>query len=74
MLNKIKILIIAVAVAGSASSAFAGDIYHRDHVRNSKIERYGDPQLSEGRNSSSWWGYSTYTSTDRESIVQTPGN
>jgi hypothetical protein len=74
MLNRMKILVIAVAVAGSASNAFAENIHHRDHVRNSKIEHYGDPQLSEGRNSAPWWAYSTNWSTDRESIVETPGN
>jgi hypothetical protein len=71
--NKIKVIFIAAAVAGSASSAFADETYHH-HAHRSKIERYGDPQLSEGRNSSHWWGYSTSTSTDRDSIVQTPGN
>jgi hypothetical protein len=73
MKNKIKVIVIAAAVAGSASSAFADETYHH-HAHNSKIERYGDSQLSEGRNSSRWGDYSTNTSTDRDSIVETPGN
>ena len=72
MLNKIRILIAAAAVAGSTSSAFAVDIHHRDHGRNSRIERYSDPQLSEGRNSGLGWGYSMDTS--RESLVDAVGN
>jgi hypothetical protein len=73
MKNKIKVIIIAAAVAGSASSAFANETYHH-HAHSSKIERYGDSQLSEGRNSSRWGDYSTNTATDRDSIVETPGN
>jgi hypothetical protein len=72
MKNKITFMIIAAAVAGSASSALADDIHH--HADKSKIERYSDPQLSEGRNSSPWWGFSTNTATDRQSVVETPGN
>jgi hypothetical protein len=73
MKNKIKFMVVAAAVAGSASSALAEETYHH-HAHKSKIERYSDPQLSEGRNSSPWWGYSAGTSTDRESLVETPGN
>ena len=71
MKNKIKFMVIAAAVAGSASSAFAEDIYN--HPTHRLIERYSDSRLSEGRNSSPWWGYSN-TSTDRESVVEAPGN
>jgi hypothetical protein len=70
--NKLKVIVIAAAVAGSASIAFADETHH--HAQRSKIERSDDSQLSEGRNSSHWWGYSTNTSTDRDSIVETPGN
>lgn len=72
MKNMIKFIVIAAAVAGSASSALAEETHHH-HAYRSKVERYGDPQLSEGRNSSRWWGYSS-TSTDRESIVEAPAN
>lgn len=72
MKNMIKFIVIAAAVAGSASNALAEETYHR-HAHRSMIERYGDPELSEGRNSSRWWGYSN-TSTDRESVVEAPGN
>jgi hypothetical protein len=71
MKNMIKFIVIAAAVAGSASSALAEETHH--HAYRSKVERYGDAQLSEGRNSSRWWGYSN-TSTDRESIVEAPAN
>jgi hypothetical protein len=73
MKNKVMFMIIAAAVAGSASSALAGDTYQH-HAHKSKIERYSDPQLSEGRNSSHWSGYLTNVSSDRESMVETLGN
>jgi hypothetical protein len=55
------------------ASALAGDTYQH-HAHKSKIERYSDPQLSEGRNSSHWSGYLTNVSSDRESMVETLGN
>jgi len=64
MKNKIKFIVIAAALAGAASSALAEETYHH-HAHKS---------LSEGRNSSHWWGYSTGTSTDRESIIEALGN
>jgi hypothetical protein len=72
MKNKIKVIVIAAAVAGSTSGAFAETYHH--HAHSSKIERYGDSQLSEGRSSSRWGDFSTNTSTDRDSMVETPGN
>ena len=75
MLSKIKVVVIAMMVAGSASSAFAAGSYHREHARTHRIERYSDPQLFEGRNSAPQWGYSAGgTSTGRDAMVETLGN
>jgi hypothetical protein len=71
MLNKLKILVIATAVAGSASSAFAATPHHHGH-RAQQIERDTGPQLFEGRNNA--WSFSTGTSTSRDALVQELGN
>jgi hypothetical protein len=72
MLNKLKILVIATAVAGSASSAFAATTHHHGH-RAQQIERYAGPQLFEGRNNA--WSYPTGgTFTGRDALVQELGN
>jgi hypothetical protein len=75
MLNKLKVLLIATIVAGSASTAFAANDYEGDHNRPEKIQRHSDTQLFERRNSAPQWDYSTNgTSTSRDAMVQELGN
>jgi hypothetical protein len=83
MPGKIKVLVIAALVAVSTSSAFAASAHPRNHGRTHNVERYVAPpgfngygnELIEGRNAASRWDYYGNSGhTDRDSLVETPGN